>query len=119
MTDAKTFARSLRWNATDAERLLWKQLRRRRVDGFRFRRQRPFGPYVCDFTCLEARLVVELDGSQHLEQADRDARRDDFMRSHGYRVMRFWNGDVASNTDEVLETIFAALHDAEMDGRFS
>ena len=119
MTDAIAFARSLRWNATDTERLLWKHLRRRRVDGFRFRRQRPFGPYVCDFICLEARMVVELDGSQHLEQADRDAWRDDFMRSHGYRVLRFWNGDVTVNTAEVLDTIFAALHHKEMDGRFS
>jgi len=119
MTDAKIFARNLRWNATDAERLLWKHLRRRRVDGFRFRRQRPFGPYVCDFICLEARLVIELDGSQHLEQEDRDARRDDFLRRYGYRVLRFWNGDVANDTEAVLETIFAALHDREMDGRFS
>jgi very-short-patch-repair endonuclease len=112
------FARSLRWNATEPERLLWKHLRRRRVDGFRFRRQRPFGPYVCDFICLEARLIVELDGSQHVARADYDAQRDAFMRSYGYRVLRFWNADVAIDIAAVLDTIFEALSRREMDGRF-
>ncbi|MDI1284993.1 MAG: endonuclease domain-containing protein [Reyranella sp.] len=60
------FARSLRKNATDAEQRLWAHLRRRQVGGYRFRRQRPIGPYVCDFVCLEARMVVELDGGQHV-----------------------------------------------------
>jgi Protein of unknown function (DUF559) len=77
----------------------------------------PFGPYVCDFICLEAKLIVELDGSQHVEQMNYDARRDDFMRSYGYRIVRFWNGDVLSRTDTVVETIFEALHRPEMDGR--
>src|SRR5947209_8239832 len=112
------FARSLRWNLTDPERLLWKHLRRRRVDGFRFRRQRPFGPYVCDFICLEARLIVALDGSQHLDRAEYDAQRDAFMRSFGYRVLRFWNGDVTAHTAVVLDTIFEALRRKEMDGRY-
>ena len=118
MTDQIDFARSLRWNATDAERLLWKHLRRRKVDGFRFRRQRPFGPYVCDFICLEAKLVVELDGSQHAETTDYDARRDHFIRSHGFRVLRFWHGHVTADMEAVLDTIFAALHRKEMDGRY-
>jgi very-short-patch-repair endonuclease len=113
------FARQLRWNATDAERLLWKHLRRRQIDGFRFRRKRPFGPYVCDFICLEAKLIVELDGSQHVERADYDAHRDAFLRSYGYRVLRFWNGDVTANTNAVLDTIFEALRRPEMDGRFA
>ena len=113
------FARTLRWNMTDAERRLWKHLRRRRVDGFRFRRQRPFGPYVCDFICLEAKLIVELDGSQHVEQSDYDERRDAFLRSYGYRVLRFWNGHVASDMEAVLDTIFAAVHQKEMDGRYA
>jgi very-short-patch-repair endonuclease len=111
------FARSLRKNATDAERILWSRLRRRQLDGFRFRRQRPFGPYVCDFICLEAGLIVELDGSRHAGQMAYDARRDDFMRSYGYRVIRFWNGDVLSRIDVVTETIFEALRRKEMDGR--
>ncbi len=112
------FARALRKNATDPERLLWNHLRRRQLGGFRFRRQRPFGPYVCDFICLEASIVVELDGSQHVEQLTYDKRRDDFFRSYGLRVLRFWNGDVLANIDGVLETIFEALHRKGMDGRF-
>ncbi len=117
MRDSIDFARTLRWNPTDAERLLWKHLRRRKVDGFRFRRQRPFGPYVCDFICLEAKLIVELDGSQHAEQATYDAHRDDFMRSYSFRILRFWNGHVTAETEAVLDTIFAALHQKDMDGR--
>jgi very-short-patch-repair endonuclease len=112
------FARALRRNATPPEQLLWSRLRRRQLAGFRFRRQRPFGPYVCDFICLEASVVVELDGSQHLEQMSYDGRRDAFFRSHGLRVLRFWNGDVLARTDGVVETIFEALHRREMAGRF-
>ncbi len=111
------FARSLRKNSTDAEQRLWNHLRARRLGGFKFRRQRPFGPYVCDFVCLEASIIIELDGSQHAEQASYDQRRDDFMRSYGYRVLRFWNNDVMTKTDIVVETINAALHHKEIDGR--
>ncbi len=112
------FARALRKNATDAERHLWNELRGRRLVGFKFRRQRPFGPYVCDFICLEASIVIELDGSQHVERSDYDERRDAFIRSYGYRVLRFWNADVVDRTESVMETIFAALHDSRLDGRF-
>jgi adenine-specific DNA-methyltransferase len=112
------FARSLRNNATDAERHLWNALRGRRLAGFKFRRQRPFGPYVCDFICLEASVVIELDGSQHVERSDHDTRRDAFIRSYGFRVLRFWNADVMARTDTVVETIFQALHRPELDGRF-
>jgi adenine-specific DNA-methyltransferase len=112
------FARALRKNATDAERHLWNALRGRRLAGFKFRRQRPFGPYVCDFICLEASIVVELDGSQHVERSDYDTRRDAFIRSYGYRVLRFWNADVIERTENVVETIFAALEHRDMDGRF-
>jgi len=112
------FARSLRKNATDAERHLWNELRGRRLGGFKFRRQRPFGPYVCDFVCLEASVIIELDGSQHVDQSAYDARRDAFMRSYGFRVLRFWNADVLSKTEIIVETIFEALHRKDMDGRF-
>src|SRR4051812_11338828 len=112
------FARALRRNPTNAERHLWNHLRARRLNGFRFRRQRPFGPYVCDFVCLEASVVVELDGGQHSEQMAYDQSRDDFLRSHGFRVLRFWNNDALSRTEIVLETIWQALHRPEMDGRF-
>jgi very-short-patch-repair endonuclease len=111
------FARVLRKNATDAERFLWSYLRRRQLDGFRFRRQRPIGDYVCDFVCLEASLIVELDGSQHAERTPYDQIRDAFLRSEGFRVLRFWNVDLFDNVDSVVETIHAALHRPEIDGR--
>ena len=112
------YTRELRNNATEAERRLWRHLQRRQLGGFKFRRQRPVGPYICDFVCLEASIVVELDGSQHVIQAPYDANRDAFLRSNGFRVLRFWNGDVLSQTDSILETIYEALHRPEMDGRF-
>jgi very-short-patch-repair endonuclease len=112
------FARKLRKSSTEAERLLWSRLRRRQLGGFKFRRQHPFGIYVCDFACLEAGVVVELDGSQHLERAPEDKHRDVYLRSYGFRVLRFWNGDVLAQTDSIVETIFEALHRLDMDGRF-
>jgi adenine-specific DNA-methyltransferase len=112
------YARELRNNATEAERCLWRRLQRRQLGGFKFRRQRPVGPYICDFVCLEASMIVELDGSQHVAQAPYDANRDRFLRSNGFRVLRFWNGDVLSQIGTVVETIYEALHRPEMDGRF-
>src|ERR1700746_485572 len=97
-------ARSLRGHLTDAERLLWGRLRRRQVGGFKFRRQHQVGLYICDFASLDGRLIVELDGSQHLERTEYDNRRDSFLRSAGYRVLRFWNGDVQAELDAVVET---------------
>jgi len=112
------FARALRKSPTNAERLLWRHLRRRQLAGFKFRRQHSVGVYICDFACVEALVIVELDGSQHVEQSNYDARRDSFLRSNGFRVLRFWNDDVLSRTEVVLETIFEALHRPDMDGRF-
>jgi very-short-patch-repair endonuclease len=112
------FVRALRKNPTDAEWHLWYQLRRRQLSGFKFRRQRPVGLYICDFVCLEASIVIELDGGQHVEQSAYDNRRDAFLRSQGFRVLRFWNQDVLARTDSVLETIYEALQRPEMDGRF-
>ena len=112
------YARDLRNNATEAERRLWSRLRRRQLNGFKFRRQHSIGRYVCDFACLEAAVVVEIDGSQHLREAPYDANRDAFLRSNGFRVLRFGNGAVLSQTDSVIETIFEALYRPEMDGRF-
>ncbi len=113
-----SFVRHLRSNPTDAERHLWYRLRLRQLAGFKFRRQRPIGPYVCDFVCLEASLVIELDGSQHVMQAAYDEARDRFLRERGYRVLRFWNHDVLARTESVIETIFEALRRPDMDGRF-
>ena len=112
------YARHLRKNATEAEKLLWSRLRRRQVRGCKFRRQRRIGPYVCDFVCLEESVIVELDGSQHVTQETYDDNRDRSLRSNGYRVLRFWNADVFARVDSVVETIFEALQHPNMDGRF-
>src|SRR5258708_36452844 len=104
-----SFAQALRNNATIPERILWSRLRGRLLGGFKFRRQRPIGPYICDFVCLSEKVIVELDGSQHVSEAEYDARRDSFLRFNGYRVLRFWNGDVTKHLDVVLETIHTAL----------
>src|SRR5579863_1920574 len=104
---AATIARKLRANSTDAEMRLWSRLRRKQLDGFRFRRQQPLGNYVVDFFCPEAKLIVEVDGGQH---ADESPARADWLAGRGYRVVRFWNNDVLANTDGVLLTIRDALH---------
>ena len=96
------FARSLRRNATDAERTLWRMLRNRRLNGRKFRRQQRMGRYIVDFVCQDARLVVELDGGQH---ANDTPERTQSLEGAGYRVLRFWNNDVLNNLDGVLQTI--------------
>ena len=101
--------RRLRRDQTDAERLLWQHLRDRRLLGWKFRRQHRIGPYFADFACVEAMLVVELDGSQHLTQQRHDEVRTRFLQAQGYRVLRFWNDDVLRETDAVLTAITTAL----------
>ena len=98
-------ARELRKNATDCERLLWQHLRAHRLQGFKFKRQQPLGLYIVDFVCFEARLIIEADGGHHAEQAEYDNRRDDWLRSQGFTVLRFWNNEVLNNIDGVLERI--------------
>jgi very-short-patch-repair endonuclease len=104
-------ARSLRRDTTDSERIIWNAVRAHRMHGASFRRQTPIGPYIVDFVCHEANLVIEIDGGQHFEpeHIKRDARRDAFLSSKGYRVLRFNNHDVMSNRQGVLETIAAAV----------
>ena len=102
-------ARVLRGNVTDAEALLWSRLRDRRLAGHKFRRQRPIGPYFADFACLDAKLVVELDGGQHVEAAEYDAARTLTMEREGFRVLRFWNNEVLTQTDAVCEQILRAV----------
>ena len=106
-------ARTLRKSMSSAERLLWRGLRGRQVDGARFRRQHPIGIYIVDFVCLERRLVVEVDGGQHTEDDHivSDARRDRWLGGEGYRVMRVSTTDVYSNLAGVLDTIWATLRD--------
>ena len=92
---------------TDAERTLWKELRGRRLEGHKFKRQWTLGAFVVDFCCWEARLVVEVDGGQHTYE--KDAARTAWLESNGYRVIRFWNNEVLTNLEGVLQTIVAAL----------
>lgn len=108
-TDALARSRELRKFATEPERLLWGKLRNRRLRGFKFRRQLWIGSYIVDFACIEAKLVVEADGSQHGENQEYDVRRDAYLKREGYRVVRFWNNDVTGNMDGVLDLIRAAL----------
>jgi len=103
-----SLAQRLRKNPTDAETRLWSRLRRKQLAGFRFRRQVPLGPYVADFVCLEARLIVEADGGQHAERAA-DNVRTAWLEAQGYRVLRFWNNDVLGNTDGVIQAVRSAL----------
>jgi very-short-patch-repair endonuclease len=104
-----TRARALRGNPTDAERLLWRHLRLRQVGGYRFRRQRPVGPYFVDFVCLEKRVVVEVDGGQHRQQQLYDARRDGWLRAEGFTVLRFWDDEVLKQVENVKQVIWEAL----------
>jgi len=104
-------ARALRANQTDAEARLWTGLRDRRLAGAKFRRQVAIGPYIADFTCFAARLIVELDGGQHAHDANADAARTARLEGQGFRVLRFWNNDVLANTEGVLERILEALRD--------
>ncbi len=109
--DLLEFARQLRKEQTDAERLMWSLLRDRRLAGFKFRRQHPVERYILDFYCHEARLAVELDGGQHNEPdaRARDEQRASFLEARGIRVLRFWNNDVLNNTEGVLQAIYDAL----------
>ncbi|NII11450.1 DUF559 domain-containing protein [Oleiagrimonas sp. C23AA] len=102
-------ARQLRTHSTDAEQRLWRHLRRRQLAGFRFRRQHPIAGYIADFTCIEARVIIELDGGQHVEQAHYDARRTNQLQQQGYTVIRYWNDDVLLRTKRVLEDILRHL----------
>ncbi|HET6913502.1 MAG TPA: endonuclease domain-containing protein [Rhodanobacteraceae bacterium] len=100
-------AHVLRQTGTDAEHKLWQRLRGGKLNGSKFRRQHPIPPYIAHFVCLRARLVVELDGSQHGNE--QDATRTRFLEAQGFKVMRFWDNDVLRNTDAVLEAILSAV----------
>ena len=104
----REFARVLRVEMTDAERLLRRHLRNREPTGFKFRRQYPICRYIVDFICLEAGLVIELDGGQHAASPT-DAPRTRTLEQQGYLVLRFWNNDVLTQTDAVLAVILDSL----------
>ena len=98
-------AKRLRQEATDAERVLWREVRAHRFAGLKFKRQEPLGLYVVDFVCYEAKLIVELDGGQHANRQESDAERTRWLESRGFRVVRFWNNDVLTNTAGVMQEI--------------
>ena len=103
--------RRLRAESTAEEQKLWRYLRAKRFAGFKFRRQHRIGPYFADLCCIERRVIIELDGSQHAKQKEerRDAARTAYLCDQGYRVIRFWNEQVEREMNEVLETIYAML----------
>ena len=104
----KVFARRLRREQTDAERKLWSKLRDRRLCGAKFRRQHPIGSFVADFCCIETKLIIELDGGQHVENADADDERTSYLAGQGYRVLRFWDHEVLKDVNAVIEVIVQA-----------
>lgn len=105
----KHLAKKLRKTMTDAERLLWQNLRNRELGGYKFRRQRPIGPYIVDFVCLEKKLVVEVDGGQHAGQVELDTKRSGYLKEKGYQVLRFWNNEVLKEIESVLTVILLSL----------
>ncbi|MDO8505147.1 MAG: endonuclease domain-containing protein [bacterium] len=108
MTNVK-LARTLRHTQTDGERKMWSFLRGRRLGGYKFRRQHPIGQYITDFCCEEKFLIVEIDGSQHGGQLEKDAARTRYLESQGYRVIRFGADTTVRETEVVVETILSAL----------
>jgi len=101
----KEVARRLRKNSTDTERALWYQIRNSAIEGVKFRRQQPIGPYVADFVSFQEKIIVELDGGQHAVNIESDQVRDSYLREKGYRVLRFWNNEVLESMAGVLEVI--------------
>ncbi len=108
---SKEVARRLRSKPTEEERILWSELRKRRVAGLRFRRQHPIGPYVVDFVCLEHRFIFEVDGVQHAQPTNvsNDAERTYWLESRGYRVFRAWNWEVRENLEGVITSMLGEL----------
>jgi very-short-patch-repair endonuclease len=109
MVSIVTNARRLRRDQTDAERALWFRLRDRRLEGLKFRRQTPIANFIVDFCCEESRLIIELDGGQHAVREADDAKRTEELEAMGYLVLRFWNNDVLTNIDGVVQSILETL----------
>ena len=105
-------ARNLRRNESDAERKLWSKLRSRQFENLKFRRQQPLGKYIVDFVSLEKKIVIEVDGSQHMESVniEHDAERTKYLEDEGYAVLRFWNNDVLTNIDGVAIKILEQIN---------
>ena len=101
-------AKELRVRSTDAERLLWHHLKSRQLNGLKFRRQEQIGRFIADFVCYECRLIIEADGGQHAVEQEKDAERTAWLELQGFRVLRFWNNEILSNIEGVLEVIIQA-----------
>lgn len=101
------FAKGMRRQPTDAEKVLWRHLRNRQLAGVKFRRQEPIGPFIVDFVAMDLHLIIELDGGQH--EVAGDARRTAILEDDGYRLIRFWNNDVLQNPDGVLAKILEVI----------
>jgi very-short-patch-repair endonuclease len=111
------FARRLRREPTDAERKIWARPRDRRFCGYKFRRQVPIGPYIADFACLPHKVIIELDGGQHVQQEAYDERRDAWLRAQGFRVLRFWDDVALKETDVLLEVVWNILQGSPLPAR--
>lgn len=107
-------ARRLRRDQTEAEARLWEALRGCRLEDWKWRRQVPVGPFIVDFLCLEAALVVEVDGGIHVDQLAYDARREAYLRARGLQVLRFWNAEVCDDLDRVSWTILSACRESNL-----
>jgi len=105
--------RTLRNNLSDAEQALWHLLRGRQICGLKFRRQHPLGDYILDFVCLENRLVIEVDGGQHGQQAEYDENRTQKLEAAGFRVLRFWNNEVLNEKESVRQKIWLMIEELE------
>jgi very-short-patch-repair endonuclease len=109
----RRFARSMRREPTEAEDRLWYELRGRRLDSIKFRRQVPIGKFIADFICAEARLIIEIDGTQHAD-SPYDRERDAELKARGFRVLRFWNDDILRDMNAVCDTIIAYVRDENL-----
>ena len=107
--DIRAWAREMRGRMTDAEALLWMLLRNRRIAGAKFRRQHPVGRYILDYYCVENKLGIELDGGQHGKAVDYDQNRDNWLHTQGILVLRFWNNQMLTETEAVMEAIYQAI----------
>ena len=102
-------AKELRKNSTDTERVMWRSLRSRQFGNYKFRRQQPIGSFIVDFVCFEMRLIIELDGGQHMENESFDRERTKWLEGQGFFVLRFWNNQVLNEVDAVKFEILSAL----------
>jgi len=101
-------AKDLRKRMTDAERVLWQRLKAKQLDGLKFRRQEQIGRFIVDFVCHDKAIVIEADGGQHAAEREKDEERTQWLNSQGYTVLRYWNNEILTNTEGVMESIRSA-----------